>query len=126
MLKADIPYFLTNKDWYYYDMDTGRYKLTNKAPQKAIDSYNKYYNLLENDIEKLLNDYFNLFPNGQLFPEWFDATKKDKIDMLKEAIKEKKDISDTKLFEEKYMEKVVFDNEKFKTFDNKNNNNNFK
>lgn len=43
MLKADTPYFLTNKEWYYYDMDTGRYRLTDKAPEKAIESYKKYY-----------------------------------------------------------------------------------
>ena len=39
MLKAKTPYFLTNKEWYYYDMKTGRYKLTDKAPEKAIESY---------------------------------------------------------------------------------------
>lgn len=49
MLKADTPYFLINKEWYYYDMDTGHYKLTDKAPQKAIDSYNKFYGELENE-----------------------------------------------------------------------------
>lgn len=43
---------MKNKDWYYYDVKTGKYKLTNKAPQKAIDSYNEYYKQLskENDI----------------------------------------------------------------------------
>lgn len=43
MLKADTPYFLTNKEWYYYDVKSFKYKLTDKAPQKAIDSYKKYY-----------------------------------------------------------------------------------
>ena len=41
----DMPYFLTNKDWYYVDDndDDRGYKLTNKAPQEAIDSYNDFY-----------------------------------------------------------------------------------
>ncbi len=43
MLKEKMPYFLNNKDWYYYDVENGRYKLTDKAPKKAIDSYNSYY-----------------------------------------------------------------------------------
>ena len=47
MLKEKMPYFLTNKDWYYYDMNTGRYKLTDKATKEAIDSYNKYYEELD-------------------------------------------------------------------------------
>ena len=52
----DMPYFLTNKEWYI-EVDKKpsflggkkqrRYKLTDKAPQKAIDSYNHYYELLE-------------------------------------------------------------------------------
>lgn len=47
MLKAKTPYFLTNKEWYYYDMETGRYKLTDKAPEKAKESYKKYYEELD-------------------------------------------------------------------------------
>lgn len=53
----DKPYFLTNKDWYIENKDvpyflTGKkkkrqYTLTDKAPQKAIDSYNKYYEELD-------------------------------------------------------------------------------
>jgi len=39
-----IPYFLTNKEWYYHDGN--RYQLTDQAPQEAIDSYNKMYELL--------------------------------------------------------------------------------
>lgn len=42
-----IPYFLKNKDWYYLDEEEGEYKLTDEAPQKAIDSYKEFYRLLE-------------------------------------------------------------------------------
>lgn len=38
---AEMPYFLENKDWYYHDGII--YQLTDKAPQKAVDSYNKWY-----------------------------------------------------------------------------------
>lgn len=50
------PYFLKNKEWYvehkgipkFLGGDVERqYILTDKAPQKAIDSYNEYYKLLE-------------------------------------------------------------------------------
>lgn len=44
MLKTDKPYFMKNKEWYYYDVKSFKYKLTDKAPKKAIDSYNEYYN----------------------------------------------------------------------------------
>jgi broad-specificity NMP kinase len=67
--------------------------------------------LLENNkhtTKELLKEYFKLFPNDSLFPEWNDATDNDKQDMLKEAIKNKKSISETTLFKEKYEEKVIF------------------
>lgn len=38
---TDIPFFMENKDWYYYDGHM--YKLTEKAPEKAIESYNEFY-----------------------------------------------------------------------------------
>lgn len=52
-MNTDIPYFLTNKEWYTEDdvplkdfLDgtfKGRiYKLTEKATKEAIESYNEY------------------------------------------------------------------------------------
>lgn len=58
-------------------------------------------------IDELLDECFKLFPNECLFPEWFEATDKDKIQMLKEAIKEEKNLSETIIFKEKYKEKVI-------------------
>ncbi len=43
------PYFMTNKEWYYYDMKKYKYKLTNKAPKEAIESYKKFYKELEKE-----------------------------------------------------------------------------
>ncbi len=41
------PYFMTNEAWYTYDEDEMVYKLTDKAPQKAVDSYNAFYGEVE-------------------------------------------------------------------------------
>lgn len=40
---VDMPYFMENADWYYYDYQLKKYKLTNKAPEKAKKSYNEFY-----------------------------------------------------------------------------------
>lgn len=45
-----IPYFLTNSDWYYFDEEEFKYKLTKKAPKKAIESYNEFYEILESGM----------------------------------------------------------------------------
>ena len=37
------PYFLKKEEWYYFDEEEGIFKLTDKAPKKAIDSYNEFY-----------------------------------------------------------------------------------
>lgn len=59
------------------------------------------------NYKELLTEYYKLFPNDGLFPEWDNINIEDKITMLTEAIKDKKDISQTKLFEDKYMEQVI-------------------
>ena len=43
MIILEKPYFMTNKTWYYFDYNTDRYELTDKAPQKAKESYKEYY-----------------------------------------------------------------------------------
>jgi len=37
------PYFMKNKDWYYYDEKEGIFKLTDKATKEAIESYEEFY-----------------------------------------------------------------------------------
>lgn len=39
----ETPFFMTNKDWYYYNEKSCMYELTEKAPKKAIRSYEEYY-----------------------------------------------------------------------------------
>lgn len=34
---------MTNKEWYYYDMEKGCLLLTPNAPQKAKESYEEFY-----------------------------------------------------------------------------------
>lgn len=50
-------YFLENPEWYeeadifkdgFFEGDRG-YRLTDKAPQEAIDSYNEFYGITEED-----------------------------------------------------------------------------
>ncbi len=49
-----IPYFLTNKEWYYFDEKNYQYVLTDKAPKKAIESYEDFYKELEKGIGGLV------------------------------------------------------------------------
>lgn len=44
------PYFMKNEDWYYYDAKDGRYKLTDIAPEKARESYEEYYKILDEEL----------------------------------------------------------------------------
>lgn len=38
------PYWHTNKEWYYYDETDEIFKLTDKATEKAKQSYDEYHN----------------------------------------------------------------------------------
>lgn len=65
--------------------------------------------MTKEELEKLtLNELLNLY-RLILVPEWSEITEEDKKEILIEAILENKDIVDTKIFEVKYMEKVIFD-----------------
>lgn len=44
MTLNEEPYFLSNKNWFYYDEEEFCYKLTDKATKEAIKSYEEYYN----------------------------------------------------------------------------------
>ena len=43
----EMPYFMEKEEWYYYDEEEEIYKLTDKATEKAKQSYIEYYS--END-----------------------------------------------------------------------------
>lgn len=38
----DMPYFMSNEEWFKFDFDKRIFVLTEKAPEKAKESYNEY------------------------------------------------------------------------------------
>ena len=57
-----MPFFLTNEDWYTVDPEDEErgYKLTDKAPQEAIDSYNDFYSgtvVLDDEAQEAFAGY---------------------------------------------------------------------
>ena len=42
-MTTDFPLFMQNKEWYYYDWDEHKCKLTEHAPPEAHQSYEDYY-----------------------------------------------------------------------------------
>ena len=49
LMKIQRPYFLTNKEWYYFDRKEFCYKLTDKAPKLARISYEAFYRELNGE-----------------------------------------------------------------------------
>ena len=47
MVLVEKPYFLTNKKWFKYDKKSKKYILTDKAPEKAQESYEEFYKLMD-------------------------------------------------------------------------------
>ena len=45
MTISELPYFMTNGEWYYFDPDEWRYKLTElgSAIPSVVESYDKFY-----------------------------------------------------------------------------------
>ena len=42
-MTLEKPYFMENKEWFYFDEDEFRYKLTDKATEEAKKSYKEFY-----------------------------------------------------------------------------------
>lgn len=51
------PYFMKNKEWYYFDEEEFMYKLTDKATLRAKKSYKEFY--AEPDYKKHPEKYPN-------------------------------------------------------------------
>ena len=43
------PYWHKNKDWFYYDEKEHIFKLTDKAPKEAKESYEEFYKDLQEE-----------------------------------------------------------------------------
>ena len=46
---VEIPYFMNNQEWFFYDYEKKKYILTSKASEKAKKSYEEFYKDVEND-----------------------------------------------------------------------------
>lgn len=44
-----MPYFMENEEWFYFDYEKKKYVLTDKAPEKAKESYKEYYKQLNGE-----------------------------------------------------------------------------
>lgn len=44
---VDKPYFMEKEEWFYFDAEEKKFKLTKDAPKEAIESYKEFYSLLE-------------------------------------------------------------------------------
>ena len=51
MTQLNRPLFMTNKDWFTYNMEKGILELTEEAPPKAIESYKDFYKTLEQSYD---------------------------------------------------------------------------
>ena len=47
-MTLDKPFFMSKKEWFYFDEKEWVYKLTDKAPKEAVESYAEFYNVLNN------------------------------------------------------------------------------
>ena len=47
---VDKPYFMTNSDWFVFDIKSKRYVLTEDAPKKARVSYKQFYEDLDSMV----------------------------------------------------------------------------
>jgi hypothetical protein len=59
------PYFLENPEWYTEDED-GEYRLTDKAPPKAVESFREF-----KEAEKWMEEHMIMFvePKGKQIKE---------------------------------------------------------
>lgn len=80
MLLDEKPYFMENKEWYWHDEKECIYKLTDKAPEKAKESYKWFYNfdldlyddspeMTDEMVEAGIQEYKKLVAEGKLPPQ---------------------------------------------------------
>lgn len=49
---VDVPYFMTNKDWYTFDAEKWRFVLTDKAPKEAAKSLEEFYAAIDDGSDR--------------------------------------------------------------------------
>jgi hypothetical protein len=45
-MTIDKPYFMNDPKWYYFDFKQKKYVLTDKAPEKAKESYEEFCEMI--------------------------------------------------------------------------------
>ena len=48
----DMPYFMKNEEWFYFDAKSKKFVLTDKATEEAEKSYKEFYEDLENEYKR--------------------------------------------------------------------------
>ena len=75
MIIDEMPYFLNNKEWYWKSAGQIGYKLTDKAPPKAKQSYKEFYSIFvfegyppmtDEKMEAGIQEYKKLVAEGKL------------------------------------------------------------
>lgn len=51
MTLEKIPYFMTNENWYYDDIEKGIIVLKDDAPPEAVESYKEFYKTLNDSLK---------------------------------------------------------------------------
>lgn len=81
MVSMTMPYYMENKEWYWLDKDADycRYKLTDKAPEKAKKDYVRWYNTFNafyhypqitmKDVDAGIELYKKKVATGEIFDE---------------------------------------------------------
>ena len=67
------PYFMLKEEWFFFDEQNGMFRLTKKATKEAIDSYNAYIKIVNNDykdeeLKHLGNIIFKGSTNEKMLP----------------------------------------------------------
>jgi hypothetical protein len=52
MIRQDYLIFLQNEEWYYWNEEEWKYKLTDKATKEAQESYKEFYKEDDTKIEE--------------------------------------------------------------------------
>lgn len=48
----DMPFFMSNPKWFWFNADENRFVLNDEAPQKARDSFFEFYKAIEEKYGK--------------------------------------------------------------------------
>ena len=49
-MQTEKPYFMNDPNWFYFDEKEFKYKLTEKATEKARKSYEDFYKSVEESV----------------------------------------------------------------------------